>query len=54
MHWQHPWLLLEKEKATTPVFLPRKVHGQRNLAGHSPWGCKDDLATKQEQLASAR
>ena len=22
----------------TPVFLPGKVHGQRNLAGCSPWG----------------
>ena len=34
------------------VFLPRKPHGQRNLAGYSPWGCKrvgDDLATKQQK-----
>ena len=22
----------------TPVFLPGKSHGQRNLAGYSPWG----------------
>ena len=22
----------------TPVFLPRKVHGQRSLVGCSPWG----------------
>ena len=22
------------------VFLPGKSHGQRSLAGHSPWGCK--------------
>ena len=22
----------------TPVFLPRKCHGQRSLAGYSPWG----------------
>ena len=22
----------------TPVFLPGKVHGQRSLAGCSPWG----------------
>ena len=27
---------LEKEIATTPVFLPRKSHGQRTLAGYSP------------------
>ena len=23
-----------------PVFLPRKSHGQKSLAGYSPWGCK--------------
>ena len=31
---------LEKEMATTPVFLPGESHGQRSLAGYSPWGCK--------------
>ena len=25
----------------TPVFLPRKSHEQRSLAGYSPWGCKE-------------
>ena len=25
-----------KEMATAPVFLPRKLLGQRNLAGYSP------------------
>ena len=30
---------LEKEMATHPlVFLPGKSHGQRSLAGYSPWG----------------
>ena len=24
----------------TPVFLPGEFHGQRNLAGFSPWGRK--------------
>ena len=24
----------------TPVFLPGESHGQRSLAGYSPWGCK--------------
>ena len=24
-----------------PIFLPRKFHGQRNLAGFSPWGYKE-------------
>ena len=35
-----------------PVFLPGKVHGQRNLAGNSPWGHKRTgraLAIKQQQ-----
>ena len=26
----------------TPVFLPGKVHGQRSLAGCSPWGYMTD------------
>ena len=26
---------------TTPVFLPRKSHGERSLVGHSPWGRKE-------------
>ena len=25
----------------TPVFLPGKSHGQRSLAGYSPWGPKE-------------
>ena len=25
----------------TPVFLPRKPHGQRSLVGYSPWGRKE-------------
>ena len=32
---------LEKEMATAPVSLPEKPHGQRNLAGYSPWGHKE-------------
>ena len=24
----------------TPIFLPRKSHGQRSLAGYSPWGLR--------------
>ena len=28
---------LLKEMATTPVFVPEKFHGQRILAGSSPW-----------------
>ena len=32
---------LEKEMATHSSILAWKSHGQRNLAGYSPWGCKD-------------
>ena len=32
--WSRKWQL-------TPVFLPGKSHGQRRLAGYSPWGCKE-------------
>ena len=38
---------LENEKATTPVFLPGKSHGQRSLAGYSPWGHKELDMTEQ-------
>ena len=36
--WEDP---LEKEVALTPVFLPGKSHGQRSLAGYSPWDRKE-------------
>ena len=48
-----PWLVSGEESAfqcrrhgfspcvgKIPVFLPGKSHGQRSLAGYSPWGCK--------------
>ena len=31
---------LEEGMATIPVFLLGEYHGQRSLAGYSPWGCK--------------
>ena len=31
----------------TPVFLPGEFHGQRSLAGYSPWGHKELEMTKQ-------
>ena len=37
---------LEEEIATTPVSLPGKFHGQRNLVGYSPWGHKESDATE--------
>ena len=44
--WRRRW-------QPTPVFLPGKSHGQRSLAGYSPWGCKwvrHNLVTKQQQI----
>ena len=34
IHWRREWL-------STPVFWPGEFHGQRSLAGYSPWGCKE-------------
>ena len=42
--WEDP---LEKEWLPTPVFLPGEFHGQRNLAGYSPWGRKESDTTEQ-------
>ena len=42
--WEDP---LEKEWQPTPVFLPGKSHGDRSLAGYSPWGCKEPDTTGQ-------
>ena len=36
--WEDP---LEKEMATTPVFLPGKYHGQRSGVCCNPWGHKE-------------
>ena len=37
---------LEKEMQPTPVFLPGKSHGLRNLLGYSPWGRKESDTTE--------
>jgi len=31
---------MEKEMANPPIFLSGESHGQRSLAGYSPWGLK--------------
>ena len=36
--WEEP---LEEEWQPTLVFLPEEFHGQMDLAGQSPWGCKE-------------
>ena len=43
LDWEEP---LEKEMATTSVFLPKKSHGQRSLASYSPWGHKESDVTE--------
>ena len=45
LDWEDP---LEKEMATTPVFLPGESHGQRSVAGCSSWGSKESDRTTKE------
>ena len=42
-----PW---KREQLPTPVFWPGEFHGQRSLAGYSPWGRKGSDTTKQLKL----
>ena len=42
--WEDP---LEKGMATTPVFLPGEVHGQRSLVGYSPRSCEESDMTER-------
>ena len=44
-----PW---KRKWEPIPIFLPGKSHGQRNLAGYSPWGLKrvrQDLLSIQQR-----
>ena len=41
--WGEPW---SREWQPTPVFLPGEFHGQRSLAGYSPWGRKESDMTE--------
>ena len=45
--WEDPQ---RREWLPTPIFLPAEFHGQRNLAGYSPWGCKESDTTGQISL----
>ena len=38
--WRRKW-------QPTPVFLPGESHGQRDLVGCGPWGCKEADTTEQ-------
>ena len=37
----------------TPVFLPGKFHGQRNLAGYNPWAHKESDTTTHARIADS-
>ena len=41
---------LGKGMATTPLFLPGELLGQRSLVGYSPWGCKESDMTEQHHF----
>ena len=43
--WRRKWQL-------TPVFLPGEFHGQRSLAGYSPWGRRELDMTKLLTLSA--
>ena len=45
--WEDP---LKEEMATTPVFLSRESHGERSLAGCSPWDHRELDITKQPSM----
>ena len=47
--WEDP---LEKGMVIHSSILARRIHGQRSLAGPSPWGCKDLDTTEQLTLSS--
>ena len=42
--WEDPW---RRKELLTRVFLPGEFHGQRSLAGYSPWGYKELDTTEQ-------
>ena len=42
--WKRAW-------QPTPVSLPGEFHGQRSLAGYSPWGCKESDMAEQLSLS---
>ena len=42
-----PW---RREWVPTPIFLPGEFHGERSLAGHSPWVHKESDITEQLTL----
>ena len=43
-----PW---SRKWQPTPVFLPGELHGQRSLAGYSPWDPKESETTERLALS---
>ena len=46
MGWEKPQ---RREWLSIPLFLPREFHGQRSLAGYSPWGLISERTYTNEQ-----
>ena len=42
-----PW---RKKWQPTPILLPGKSHGQRNLEAYSPWSCKESNMTEHARI----
>ena len=42
---------LDRKRQSTPVFLPGASHGQRSLAGYSPWKHKESDMTEKLTLS---
>ena len=59
-HRFYPWfrkIHWRTKRQPTPVILPGKSHGKRNLAGYSPWGCERvgyNLVTKTATTQEVR
>jgi len=59
-HRFNPWvgkISWRRKWQPTPVFLPGKCYGQKNMVGYSPWGYKivgHDLVTKQQHILGLR
>ena len=49
--WEDP---LERAWQPTPVFFPGESHGQRSLAGYSPWGQKESTESLHDWSDLAR
>ena len=53
-HWFNPWIRKipwRRAWQATPVFLPGESHGQRCLAGYSPWGHKESDMVEELTLS---